>query len=152
MGNAHFEDRIRKIKGLPLLSTDFFNWLKLTVSICLIVLKLFHPKPQKFSQNFCHLTDIVRKVWSCRMQRFERNSPFRTSGIKRLYNILVVCCCAFRTGIDCMLLSRTCRPTGICWSGRENSWRRRRKSRWQDRRSITLYLRALSTFSWICGT
>lgn len=63
-----------------------------------------------------------------------------------------LCVVAFRTGSDCMLLSGTCRPTGICWSGRENSWRRRRKSRWRDRWSTTLYLRASSTFSWTCGT
>ncbi|XP_044079606.1 uncharacterized protein LOC122888802 [Siniperca chuatsi] len=30
LGNKHFEDRSRQLKGLPLLSTDFYSWLKLT--------------------------------------------------------------------------------------------------------------------------
>lgn len=60
--------------------------------------------------------------------------------------------CAFRTGNDCTLLSGTCKPIGICWSGRENSWRGRRESRWRGRRSAPLYLRASGTFSWTWGT
>ncbi|XP_070773778.1 uncharacterized protein [Enoplosus armatus] len=30
LGNKHFEDRSRQLKDLPLLSTDFYSWLKLT--------------------------------------------------------------------------------------------------------------------------
>ncbi|KAG7515544.1 hypothetical protein JOB18_011120 [Solea senegalensis] len=30
LGNKHFEDRGRQLKDLPLLSTDFYKWLKLT--------------------------------------------------------------------------------------------------------------------------
>lgn len=34
LGDAHFEDRSQQLRGLPLLSTDFFRWLQLSVSIC----------------------------------------------------------------------------------------------------------------------
>ncbi|XP_026183866.1 uncharacterized protein LOC113142801 [Mastacembelus armatus] len=30
LGNKHFEDRSQQLKNLPLLSTDFYNWLSLT--------------------------------------------------------------------------------------------------------------------------
>nr|XP_019941045.1 PREDICTED: uncharacterized protein LOC109628402 [Paralichthys olivaceus] len=30
LGNKHFEDRSRQLKDLPLLSTDFYKWIKLT--------------------------------------------------------------------------------------------------------------------------
>ncbi|XP_049896748.1 uncharacterized protein LOC126387967 isoform X1 [Epinephelus moara] len=30
LGNKHFEDRSRQLKDLPLLSTDFYSWLRLT--------------------------------------------------------------------------------------------------------------------------
>ncbi|KAK1882733.1 ATP synthase subunit c [Dissostichus eleginoides] len=30
LGNKHFEDRSRQLNDLPLLSTDFYSWLKLT--------------------------------------------------------------------------------------------------------------------------
>ncbi|XP_075957508.1 uncharacterized protein LOC142959889 [Anarhichas minor] len=30
LGNKHFEDRSRQLKGLPLLSTDFYSWINLT--------------------------------------------------------------------------------------------------------------------------
>ncbi|XP_031176147.1 uncharacterized protein LOC116064909 [Sander lucioperca] len=30
LGNKHFEDRSQQLKDLPLLSTDFYSWLKLT--------------------------------------------------------------------------------------------------------------------------
>ncbi|TNN88656.1 hypothetical protein EYF80_000988 [Liparis tanakae] len=30
LGDEHFEDRSRQLKDLPLLSTDFYSWLKLT--------------------------------------------------------------------------------------------------------------------------
>lgn len=31
MGNVHFEDRSHRLRDLPLLSTDFSNWLQLSV-------------------------------------------------------------------------------------------------------------------------
>ncbi|XP_034463395.1 uncharacterized protein LOC117774845 [Hippoglossus hippoglossus] len=30
LGNKHFEDRSRQLKDLPLISTDFYSWMKLT--------------------------------------------------------------------------------------------------------------------------
>lgn len=33
LGDEHFEDRSRQLKELPLLSTDFYVWLNLTVGI-----------------------------------------------------------------------------------------------------------------------
>lgn len=48
-----------------------------------------------------------------------------------------------------MVLSRTCKSTGICWSGREHSWR---ESRWPEGRPTTFYLTAWSTFSWTWET
>ncbi|XP_044227091.1 uncharacterized protein LOC122995785 [Thunnus albacares] len=37
--NVDFEDKGRQLKDLPLLSTDFYSWLQLTVSVCLGVSK-----------------------------------------------------------------------------------------------------------------
>lgn len=66
-----------------------------------------------------------------------------------LCNHVVVSCCVLRTGNDYTLLSGICNPSGTCWSWRESSWRRKRKSGCQRAR---LYLGASSTFSWTWGT
>ncbi len=64
MGNGHFEDRGRQLKGLPSLSTDFHSWLELTVGICLSVSKQFHRKSLWFL--FCekHILKLFREFLS----------------------------------------------------------------------------------------
>lgn len=42
LGDRHFEDRSRHLKELPSLSTDFYVWLKLTVSINLTLFPFVH--------------------------------------------------------------------------------------------------------------
>ena len=44
MGDKSFEDRSRQLKDLPLLSTDFYSWLNLTVSSCMTDMKHFFRK------------------------------------------------------------------------------------------------------------
>lgn len=52
LGNKHFEDRSLQLKGLPLLSTDFYSWLKLTVGICMTTLFVISQKIfWKISEN-----------------------------------------------------------------------------------------------------
>lgn len=42
LGDRHFEDRSRQLVELPSLSTDFYVWLKLTVSISLTLFPVVH--------------------------------------------------------------------------------------------------------------
>ncbi|XP_042355543.1 uncharacterized protein LOC121952784 [Plectropomus leopardus] len=44
LGNKHFEDKSWQLEDLPSLSTDFYSWLKLTVSVFFIVSEYFHRK------------------------------------------------------------------------------------------------------------
>lgn len=55
MGNVHFEDRSRRLRDLPSLSTDFYMWLSLSVCFKTASQKTVHGltfwKPQKFSPH-----------------------------------------------------------------------------------------------------
>lgn len=138
LGDGHFEDRSRQLKELPSLSTDFYIWLKLTVCISRI-----------FSLFILYIhRNVLRNVSPHAFFFF-----FTSEELGVLNSFLLLLCT--RTGKGWVLLWGTYKPTGTCWRGRENSWRRRkrrRKSRWRDRCSATLCLKALNTSSWTCKT
>lgn len=103
------------------------------------------------SSQISYTAQILRKSALAECKNWAEFPLFRVSSTKSgFYNVL--CCHAFRTGNGCMRLSGTSKPTGTCWSGRDNSWRKSRRTRWGDMQPSTLYLGASSTFSWTCGT
>ena len=68
MGNKDYENRGRHLKNLPLLSTDFYHWRQLTVSVCLGVLKKFYRKSlsgfnhaKHFFQSFLRISSIIMR-------------------------------------------------------------------------------------------